>query len=179
MAEPAAKLPVKAEKEARDWRPMENLRRQLGDLIEDFDRGFLRSPFRGSLLDIEPLFRRELTWTSAPPVDIVEKDGAYEITAELPGLDENNVDVKVANGVLKIKGEKKEEKEEKKEKKEKKKDYYLSERHFGSFERRFTIPDGVDTNKIDASFKKGVLTVLLPKTTEAKAAEKKIAVKAA
>ncbi|AGK56341.1 Heat shock protein, family [Hyphomicrobium denitrificans 1NES1] len=176
MTEPAVRLPVKSGKETparRDWWPMDNLRRQLGDLIEDFDRGFLRSPFRGSLLDVEPFLERELTWASAPAVDIVDKDTAYEITAELPGLDENNIDVKVANGMLTIKGEKKEEKEEKK------KDYYLSERRYGAFERRFSIPDGVDTNKIDASFKKGILTIMLPKTTEAKAAEKKIPVKAA
>ncbi|WP_045836968.1 Hsp20/alpha crystallin family protein [Hyphomicrobium sp. 99] len=175
MAEPAVKLPVKSENETpsyRDWWPIQNLRRQLSEIVEDFDRGFLHSPFRGSLLDVEPL-RRELTWASAPPVDIVDKDTAYEITAELPGLDENNIDVKVANGMLTIKGEKKEEKEEKK------KDYYLSERRFGSFERRFSVPKGVDTDKIAASFKKGVLTVTLPKSTEAKAAEKKIAVKAA
>ncbi|MBS0232194.1 MAG: Hsp20/alpha crystallin family protein [Proteobacteria bacterium] len=176
MAEPAVKLPIQSEKgepPRRDWWPMDNLRRHLGDIIEDFDRGFLRSPFRGSLLDIEPLMKRELTWTSAPPVDIVEKDNAYEISAELPGLDEKNVEVKVSNGMLSIKGEKKEEKEEKK------KDYYLSERRFGSFERRFAVPDGVDTNKIEAVFKKGVLMVTLPKTSEAKAAEKKITVKAA
>ena len=65
------------------------------------------------------------------------------------------------------------------DKEEKKKDYYLSERRYGSFERRFSVPEGVDTNKIEASFKKGVLTVTLPKTTEAKAAEKKISIKAA
>ena len=179
MAEPAVKLPLKSEKaeattpQRRDWWPMENIRRQLGELVDDFDRSFLRSPFRGSLLDVEPLLKRELTWTSAPPVDIVEKEHAYEISAELPGMDESNIDVKVANGMLAIKGEKKEDKEEKK------KDYYLSERRYGSFERRFSVPEGVDTNKIEANFKKGVLTVTLPKTTEAKAAEKKISIKAA
>ncbi len=64
------------------------------------------------------------------------------------------------------------------EKEEKKKDYYLSERRYGSFERRFQVPEGVDTSKIEANFKKGVLTVTLPKTAEAQAAEKKITVKA-
>ncbi|CCB66277.1 MULTISPECIES: Hsp20/alpha crystallin family protein [unclassified Hyphomicrobium] len=176
MAEPAVKLPVKSQREStsgREWWPLENIRHQFEDLIEEFDRGFLRSPFRGSRLGIEPLLRRELSLVSTPPVDIVDKDTAYEITAELPGLDENNIDVKVANGMLTIKGEKKEEKEEKK------KDYFLSERRYGSFERRFSIPEGVDTGKIEANFKKGVLTVALPKTSEAKTAEKKIAVKAA
>jgi HSP20 family protein len=90
----------------------------------------------------------------------------------LPGLDEKNVEVKVANGVLTIKGEKQDEKEEKK------KDYYMRERSFGSFERSFAVPDGVDADKIEANFKKGVLSVTLPKTQEAQKAEKKIEVKA-
>ena len=81
--------------------------------------------------------------------------------------------MKVVNGNLTIKGEKQEEKEEKK------KDYYLHERHFGSFERSFQVPDAVDADKIEASFKKGVLTVTLPKKAEAQKPEKKIDVKAA
>ena len=92
--------------------------------------------------------------------------------AELPGMDEKNIEVKVVNGNLTIKGEKQEEKEEKK-------DYYLHERHFGSFERSFEVPDGVDADKIEASFKKGVLTVTLPKKPEAQKPEKKIEVKSA
>ena len=108
-----------------------------------------------------------------PAVDIAETDKAYEITAELPGMDEKNIEVKFADGVLTIKGEKKEEKEEKK------KDYYLSERSYGSFQRSFQVPDGVDTDKIEATFKKGVLTVTLPKSAEAQKAAKKIDVKAA
>jgi HSP20 family protein len=106
-------------------------------------------------------------------VDVSEGEKAYEITAELPGLDEKDIEVKLALGGLTIKGEKREEKEEKK------KDYYLHERHFGSFERYFRLPDEVDPDKIEASFKKGVLTVTLPKKPEAQKAEKKIAIKAA
>jgi HSP20 family protein len=114
-----------------------------------------------------------MTWDSTPAVDIAEGEKAYEITAELPGMDEKNIEVKIANGTLTIKGEKQEEKEEKK------KDFYLHERHFGSFERGFTMPDGVDPDKIEASFKKGVLTVTLPKKPEAQKPAKKIEVKAA
>jgi HSP20 family protein len=121
---------------------------------------------------MEPLWQREMARVTTPAVDIVEKDTAYEVTVELPGMDESNIELKLSNGALTIRGEKKEEKEEKK------KDYYLSERRFGSFERRFQVPQGVDTGKIEASFKKGVLTVTLPKTHEARAQEKKIAIKA-
>jgi HSP20 family protein len=88
-------------------------------------------------------------------------------------MDEKNIDVKVADGTLTIKGEKQEEKEEKK------KDYYLRERSFGSFERSFAIPEGVDADKIEASFNKGVLTLTLPKKPEAQKPVKKIDVKAA
>jgi HSP20 family protein len=63
------------------------------------------------------------------------------------------------------------------EKEEKKKDYYLRERSFGSFQRAFQVPEGVDADKIEASFKKGLLTVTLPKTAEAQKAAKKIEVK--
>ncbi len=108
----------------------------------------------------------------APAVDVAEHDNAYEVTAELPGLDEKNVEVKVASGVLSIKGEKQEDKEEKK------KDYYVRERSFGSFERSFQIPDGVDTDKIEAVFKQGVLKVTLPKKPEVQKAAKTIDLKA-
>jgi Hsp20/alpha crystallin family protein len=80
--------------------------------------------------------------------------------------------VKLVNDCLTIRGEKREEKEEKK------KDYCLHERHFGSFERRFALPEGVDPNKIEATFKKGVLTVTLAKKLEAQRPETKIEVKA-
>jgi len=79
--------------------------------------------------------------------------------------------VKLSNGTLTISGEKKDERENKE------KDYYFSERRYGSFKRAFRLPEGVDTDKIEASFDKGVLTVRLPKTTEARKAEKKIEIK--
>jgi len=178
MAEAATKLPVKSvekkveEKATETRRPLETLRREVDRLFEDFDRDFWRSPFRRSVFDIEPFWRRELSWGATPATDIVEKDNAYEITADVPGFDEKNIEVKLANGGLTIKGEKHEEKEEKK------KDYYLHERHAGSFERYFRIPEGVDTDKIEAIFKKGVLKLTLPKKPEAQKPTKKIEVKA-
>jgi HSP20 family protein len=168
MAEANVKVPVKAEKTTapaplQTWRPFENLRREVDRLFEDFDGGHWRSPFR----------RIEAAFGATPAVDVTETDKAYEITAELPGMDEKNIDVKLANGVLTIKGEKQDEKEEKQ------KDYYVRERSYGSFERSFQVPDGVDAEKIEANFRKGVLTLTLPKSAEAQKAEKKITVKAA
>ncbi len=181
MAETATKLPIKtAEKRADDrpgevqsWRPFESLRREVDRLFEDFDHDFWRSRTRRSVFDVEPFWRRELTWGSAPAVDIVEKDIAYEITADLPGFDEKNVEVALADGGLTIKGDKREEREEKK------KGYFLQERRAGSFERHFRIPEGVDADRIEATFKKGVLTVNLPKKPEAHKPAKKIEIKAA
>ena len=178
MAETVTKVPIKQEKRTASssapqmWRPFESLREEIDRLFDDFGRGFWR-PFGRSLLAEEPLFRRELAFPTTPAVDLVESEKAYEITAELPGMDEKNIEVKVADGTLTIKGEKQEEKEEKK------KDYYLRERSFGSFERSFGIPEGVDADKIEASFKKGVLTLTLPKKPEAQKPAKKIDVKAA
>jgi len=153
------------------WRPFESLRHEIDRLFDDFGRGLWRSPFRGPIFGIEPFGPRELEWGTAPAVDIVEKDNAYEVTAELPGLDEKSVEVNVANGGLTIKGEKHEEKEERK------KGYHLQERRFGSFERSFRLPEGVDADKIEASFNKGVLVVKLPKKPEARKPAKKIEVK--
>ena len=111
-------------------------------------------PFRRPAFDIEPFWQAE-SWIAAPAVDLVEQEKAFELTAELPGLDEKNVEVKVANGVLTIKGEKQEEKEEKN------KDFHCEGAHASArSSARFASPTTVDTDKIEASFKKGVLTVM-------------------
>ncbi len=174
MAETATKLPAKKSEPTsglREWRPFEALHREIDRLFEDFDGGIWRFPFRRSALEVEPFWRRGETWATAPAMDVAETDKAYEVTAELPGMSESDVEVVASNGVLTIKGEKKEEKEEKK------KDYYLSERRYGSFERRMQIPEDVNADKIEAAFKKGVLTVTLPKKAEAQKPTKKIEVK--
>lgn len=175
MTETITKLPVKNEGGSaaprRAWHPFESLRHEIDRLFDDFNGGS-RASFGRSLFDMQPFWSRE-TWATAPAVDITETDKAYEVTAELPGIDEKNVAVKFADGVLTIKGEKKEESEEKK------KDYYLSERSYGAFQRSFQVPAGIDADKIEAAFKKGVLTITLPKTAQAQQAEKKITIKAA
>ncbi|MXI48599.1 Hsp20 family protein [Pseudomonas moraviensis] len=153
------------------WRPLEKLRQQVDHLFEDFNRGSGLSPFGRGLFDVEPLWRRELHGQSMPAVDISEKDKSYEISAELPGMDQKNIEIKLSNGSLIIKGEKKDNKEEKR------KGYHLSERYYGSFERVFTLPKGVDAEKIDASFSKGVLSISLPKKPEAMKADKVVPIK--
>jgi HSP20 family protein len=181
MAETVTKIPVKIQEKApanvpsatQAWAPFLSLRREMDRLFDDFGRGFWQLPTRRSMFDIEPMWQPEATWEASPAVDIAESEKAYELTAELPGMDEKNIEVKIANGNLIIKGEKQEDKEEKK------KDYYMRERSFGSFERRFELPESVDADKIEANFKKGVLTLSLPKKAEAQQPAKKIEVKAA
>lgn len=112
-------------------------------------------------------------WQSAPAVNFTETNGSYSITAELPGMEQDNVDITLANGILTIKGEKTEEKVEKN------KDYHMSERRFGRFQRSFRLPEGIDVDKINADMAKGVLTITVPKSKQAKVAEKKISVKSA
>jgi HSP20 family protein len=179
MAQAATKVLLKSEQVAgtpatlRAWEPFEALRRQIDSLFAEFHQGMWRMPFSRASLDVEPFWRMETPRVNTPAVDVAEKADAYEITAELPGMDEKNIEVKLANEMLAIKGEKKEDKEEKE------KDYYLSERRYGSFQRSFRIPERVDTEKIEASFQKGILTVMLPKKAEVQKSEKKIDVKAA
>ena len=157
---------------AQLWRPFETLRREVDRMFDDFAMSPFRWPLRRPVFDIEPFWQPE-SWVAAPPINLVERDHAFELTADLPGLDEKDIDLKLANGVLTISGQKEEEKEDKG------KDFHMRERRFGSFQRSLRVPETVDADKIEAHFKKGVLTVSLPKTPEAQKAVKKIEVKGA
>jgi HSP20 family protein len=178
MAEPGTKLPIKTERGgvpagalAHPGATFDNLRREIDRVFESFNWGPWGFPFARRALDFDLPSLRTARWDIAPAVDVTEKGSEYEITTELPGLDEKNVEVKLSNGTLTIKGEKKEEREEKQ------KDYQLSERSYGSFMRSFQLPEGIDESKIEAKLSKGVLTVKLPKSAEAKKKEKTINVK--
>lgn len=178
MSNTAKELPVKSE-EASSKSPslaeprhlFENLRRQVDHLFDDVTRGPLHLPFGRRSFEVEPFWRRELIGQTMPAVDIAEKEKSFEITAELPGMDEKDIEIKLSNGNLIIRGEKNEETEEKK------KGYYLSERHYGSFERIFSLPKGIDSEQIAAHYSKGLLSISLPKKPEAIKPEKVIPVK--
>jgi HSP20 family protein len=169
-AQTESKPPEKPEQAAAT--PFDMLRREIDRVFEDLGVGAWNWPFRRPGMDLELARPRAGTWQVAPAMDLVDKEGAFEITAELPGLEEKDVEVKVAGGTLTIRGEKSEEKEERQ------KQYYLSERRYGAFQRSFRIPDGVDLDRIEANFAKGVLTVTLPRSAEARQSEKKIDIKA-
>lgn len=176
MAEFGTKVSVSSDGSERasapaEWRPFENVRRDIDHLIDDLARSLKRVPFDFLGAATTP-FTGGALWQLSPVADIQNKPTCYEVTAELPGIDEKHVEVKVTDGMLMIKGEKRQDQERKGE------GFYLSERRFGAIERAFRMPPGVDASKIEAVLKNGVLTVTLPKTAEAKA-ETTIAVQAA
>jgi HSP20 family protein len=107
---------------------------------------------------------------SAPAVDVYEERDDVVVKAELPGIEKENIDVNVSDRFLSIKAEKKKEEEVKE------KDYFRSERSYGSFVRTLELPREVQTDKIKAAFKNGVLEIRLPKTEEAKKKEIKVKV---
>jgi HSP20 family protein len=160
-----AAAPVPTRTEAPDvWRSFR------GEMDRLFDRfGF---PSFRRMFDVEPFWNYESSvGIAVPAVDVTEDENAYKISAELPGMSEKDIDVTVSGDVLVIKGEKRQEREQKE------KNRYLSERSYGAFQRSFSLPDGVDRDKIGAEFSKGVLTLTLPKTAEAQKQQKKIEVK--
>ncbi|BDV41685.1 molecular chaperone [Geotalea uraniireducens] len=103
---------------------------------------------------------REGVWQ--PPVDIVEDENSVILKAELPGLDQKDIEVRIEDSTLTIRGERKHESEIKKE------NYHRIERYYGSFQRSFTLPQTIDQEKVKASCDKGVLTIILPKREETK-----------
>ena len=140
----------------------------FAEMRAEMDRVF--DSFLGrSLFGRQALFgRTEAAATVAPDIDIRENDKEIILEAELPGIDEKDVELVVRDGVLSLKGEKKLERDEKKD------NYHLVERSYGSFERSFRLPDSADEAQIKADFNKGVLRVVVPKRAEAVKAEKKI-----
>jgi len=152
--------------------PWASFRTEMERLFDRFSGGF-GFPNVQRLFDVAPVGRDNLFSFATPVVDVTEDDGAYKIAAELPGLSEKDIDISLSGDTLVLKGEKRQEHEEKETNR------YLCERSYGAFQRSFMLPDGVDRNKIDAAFAKGVLTITLPKAPGAQQPQTKIEVKAA
>ncbi len=140
------------------------------------DNGGLRraSPFNLLQHEIDRVFDSFSNWRGlepmafTPSMEVTETDASIEVTTELPGLDEKDIEISMANDILTIRGEKKAEKEEKK------KNYRLYERSYGSFERALALPPGIGADAIKASMNKGVLKITLPKPTAAQQQKIKI-----
>ena len=148
------RIPVRYINRAPAYAVQRNYNRLFDEFFNEFS--FALQPFNGEGFN--------------PSLDISETDAEIKIAAELPGIDESDVEVSFADNVLTITGEKKAEHKDEGE------NYSRVERSYGSFKRSVTLSHEVEADKIDATFKNGVLTVVLPKAPEAQA--KKIAVKA-
>ena len=140
--------------------PLTSLQREIDRVFDDFSRGE-HWPFRSLAGGNGKMM---------PRIDVSETEKEIEVTAELPGVEEKDIDVRLVNDVLTIKGEKKSEVDKKE------KDFHLVERSYGSFERSARLPSEVDPAKVKATFKQGVLRITLQKIHAEKAASQKIAI---
>lgn len=129
------------------------------DLFNRFDRWF-------DDFDMPALFNEERNW--APTIDVSETEDAMVVKAEMPGMSKDDIDITLSNGILTLSGEKKEEREDKQE------SYHVKESRYGSFRRSFRVPAEVEPDKIEATYKEGVLRLTVPKAEGAK--PKKIAI---
>ncbi|WP_273786726.1 Hsp20/alpha crystallin family protein [Brucella intermedia] len=141
--------------------PFLSLHREVNRLFDDVFRGF------GS--GFPPLSRASAFGGGWPSVEISDGEKEIRVTAELPGLEEKDIEVLLNDGVLTLKGEKRSETEDK--------DKQFSERFYGRFERRIRLGYEVQEDKVDAHFRNGVLTVTLPKSEKAQSQVKRIAIK--
>ncbi len=143
-------------RELTPFKEFERVRREMDRLWDSFLEGGLRK--RGE----------EGEWL--PSLDVAETKNELVVKAEVPGMDPKDIDISLSDGVLTIKGEKRQEKEEKEA------DYHVVERSYGSFMRSVQLPKEVQSDKISASYKNGILRIALPKSEEAKKKEVKIKV---
>lgn len=159
---PWARHDATAQPKGQTEHPLAELQRQMNQVFESF-WGKADRPFAG----VDWPFGEQ-----TPRSDVVETEQGVEVTVELPGMEQKDVEVSLSGDTLTVKGEKKIEKQEEK------KGYYVSERSYGSIYRTIPLPSGIDTDKADASFRNGVLAVKIPHSPEAKAKVKRIEVKA-
>ena len=151
-------LPVRRE----ERHPFFSLQSQMNQLFDSFFHDFELEPSRA--MDEWPM-------RFSPEIDVKENDKEISVIAELPGMDEKDIDVSLSGGSLLLKGEKREDREEED------KDCWHMERSYGSFYRTIPLPEEIDREKADAYFKKGVLRITIPKTTKAASSGKKIPIK--
>ena len=146
-----------------------SLRDRIDRLFDDFGRDF--TSWGRSFGDVEPFkgWSSELN-TKLPAVDVIEQKDRYLIKAELPGIEEDDLDIDLSEGTLTVRGEKKREEERKED------NVHISERRYGSFRRSFRLPSDADEDGISATCKDGVVEVTIPRRESAKPEAKKIQV---
>lgn len=151
--------------------PFDVLQDRIDRMFEDFSLGFRMPSMLSAPWPSMPSVFGDGGFELVPSLDLHETDGQITVTAELPGMDEKDIDISVADQMLTISGEKKSEFEEKKG------EHYRSERSYGKFSRSISLPFDIDAKRVDAKYDKGVLKLTIPKPAEAKAKTQKIAIK--
>lgn len=157
---------------------LSHLREEIDDLFDDWSWHWPMRPRRGphGWFGRRKRDRDEFGWSElVPAMDVVDKGKEIQVRAELPGMDEKDIDVTLSDSTLTISGEKKQEREQGDEDS----GYYLAERRYGAFRRTLPLPDGIDRDQVSAAFRKGVLTIHLPRTPEARESTRKVEVKGA
>jgi HSP20 family protein len=137
------------------WDPFRDLQFRMNRVLSDFARGSDEALTTESFM---------------PAADVYEDDHKLVLKFEVPGMEEQDLDIRLENNILTLRGERKFEKEEKEE------NFHRIERRYGTFTRSFTLPNSVDTGNVEAKYEAGVLKVTLPKRAEAKPKQVKISV---
>lgn len=154
--------------------PFERLRHEMERLFDEFAWPGFRPPAQDRAAPaLQPFQRMMEMWSRDPASDLIEREDAYEVQIELPGIEADEVEVTLRGGVLTIKGEKAVDHADKAE------DYHIRERSFGAFRRQYRMPGEIDGAQVAATFQNGVLTVRLPKSAEARGSEQTIRVRKA
>ncbi|MBC8414511.1 MAG: Hsp20/alpha crystallin family protein [Nitrospira sp.] len=156
---PFRKKSVSVRKES--MHPFDRLHNEIDTVFDDFFRGFHPEPFSG-----------HYSRSFSPDIDVAETDKGLKVVAELPGMDEKDIDVLLSSDSLTITGEKRAERESSG------KEYYYMERSYGSFSRMIPLPFEVESEHVEAHFQKGILTVKVPKSAKATVGNKKVEISA-
>jgi len=148
--------------------PIVQMRREMDDIFDRFFGNAFGSTFGTWPVDFDIWYGDYAPRTFAPSIDIADEDKHIRVTAELPGLEQKDVDLTVRDNALYLRGEKKFEQTKEDER------FYRTERSYGRFERTVPLPVEVDPNGAEATFRQGVLTVRLPKTGDSAAEPKQV-----
>ncbi|MCE6951328.1 Hsp20/alpha crystallin family protein [Cereibacter sphaeroides] len=157
----------------REWEPLAYVMQQFDRLRRDIDWPDFRLPFHRGQRGVEASAAWPTFGMGVPAVDLIERPDRFEVQAELPGFDPAAIEVRISDNTMSIRAERSSEHEE---------DvggYHLRERSRGNYQRLFRLPGGIATDKVEARYDKGVLSITLPKTAESMEKERRIEVKAA
>jgi HSP20 family protein len=155
-------VPIRREDALAEYSPFYSLQQDINRLFDSFFQGFENRSMSTFEETSSPMF--------SPSLDITETDSDVRVTIELPGLTDKEIDLSISENSLTVKGEKKEEREENTS------GYYRMERLYGSFYRSIPLPCSIDRDKVQATFKQGVLSISMPKTRQALQETRKITI---